>query len=179
MAAPVHRAPEIGDAADDTGRRFVVHDDDGFQLARRVVFQALLECFRRRAAAPRPRHVFDVEAEPFRDLSPRDMREPAGFENQNAIAWRERIHERRFGRAGARCREYDDRTARAEDAFQSLEHLEAKLSELRAAVIDRGLRDFLQHTIGNVRRPGNLQEMPPCMCHKHLPPTTNHQPGFI
>ena len=118
MPAPVHRAPEIGDAADDAGRRFVVHDDDRFQLARGVVLQALLEGFGRRAAAPRARHVFDVQAEPFRDLPPRDVREPAGFENQNAIARRERVHERRFGGAGAGCGEHDDGPARAENRLQ-------------------------------------------------------------
>ena len=136
-----------------------------FSSRARVVLQALLERFRRGAAPPRARHVFDDEAEPFGDLPPRDVREPAGFENQNAIAGRERVHQRRFGRTGSGRREHDDRAARAEDAFQPLEHLEAEVGELGAAVIDRGLRDFLQHAIGNVRGPGNLQEVSSCMCH--------------
>ena len=63
-------------------------------------------------------------------------------------------------------------------AFQPLEHLEAELGELGAAVIDRRLRDFFQHAIGNVRRPGNLQEVPPCMCHRTLSSTTNHLTDF-
>ena len=60
MAGAVHRAPKIGDPADDPGRRLVVHDDDRFQLVRRVVVQTLLEGFGRGAAPPRAWHVFDV-----------------------------------------------------------------------------------------------------------------------
>ena len=80
-----------------------------FSSRARVVFQPLLERFRRRASAPRAWHVLDDEAEPLRDLPPRDVREPAGFENQNAIAGRQRIDERRFGGAGTRRRKNHDR----------------------------------------------------------------------
>jgi hypothetical protein len=73
MAGAVHCPSQIGDAADDAGRRLVVHDDDRFQFARGVVLQPLLEDLGRRAAPPRAGHVFDVQTEPLRDLPPGDV----------------------------------------------------------------------------------------------------------
>ncbi len=59
----------------------------------------------------------------------------------------------------------DDGSARAEDAFEPLEDLEAKLGELGSPVVDGRLSDFFQNTIGNVRRTRDLQEMASGMNH--------------
>ena len=46
-----------------------------------------------------------------------------------------------------------------EDVLEAVEDLEGQPRELRAPMIDRRLVDCPQHAIGDVRRPGYLQEV--------------------
>ncbi len=145
-----------------------MHDNDRLQIVVLVVLQPLLERFRRCAAPPRAGHVLHDDAQTLGDVPPGNVREPAGFEDENAIAGRERVGERRFGGTGARRGKYHDRSPRAEDALQPVEHFEAQVRELGTSMVDRGLGNLLEHTIGNVGRAGNLQEVTSSVNHGAL-----------
>ena len=100
MTQTVHRAPELRDAAGHARRGLIVNHDDGFKLVGFIRTEAGFQIRRRSAAAPIARHVFNVEPDFFRDSLP-ELRKIPRLKNQHAIAWRQRIHQRRFAASGA------------------------------------------------------------------------------
>jgi hypothetical protein len=98
------------------------------------------------AAPPRAQDGLDVEAESLRDLSRGDgenypvstirIRSPGKSVLTSAASARTR----------SGCGEHDNRAARAENSLEPLEHIEPEHGVLRAAIMDRGLRDFYQYT---------------------------------
>jgi hypothetical protein len=158
MSHRVHDPPQIREPAGHTGRRLVVHDDDGLEGMPCVVAEQLLEIDIGRAAAPVSRHIGDIETQPLRHLTP-DLREMSGLEDEHAIARRQRVDERRFGGAGAGRRKDDDRTAGSKHHTQRFQELRRQRGELRPAMIDDRTVHGTQDPIGNVGRAWNLEKM--------------------
>ena len=86
---------------------------------------------------------------------------------RHAIARRERVHERRFGGAGAGRGKDDDRTGGLEDRAQPFEDFSRQRGELRPAMIDDRMIHGAEDPIGNVGRSWNLEKMPAGMQHEN------------
>src|SRR5438105_14662241 len=160
MIRVVHGRANRGDAARHTGGRLVVHDGDRLDAAAAIVAELLADDRRADAAAPVARYEMDVEAEAESHVAPQ-RGEVAGLEHQHAVAWRQRVDERRLPRAGAGRGIDDDVRRRLEDALQPIDHLPREHGELGAAVVDGRLRDRAQHAVGDVGGSGDLEEMAP------------------
>ena len=76
------------------------------------------------------------------------------------VARTQGIDEGRLPGAGARRGVDDDGVGGAENRLNGLKYAQAKLLELRAAMVNGGEVDGPQHPIGNIGWPGDLQEMP-------------------
>ncbi len=86
--------------------------------------------------------------------------EVAGLPHQHQVAGRQRVHQSRFPRAGARRRIDDHRLFGLENLAHAAKHLLGQRVELGSAVIDRRIIHRPQDAVRDVGRPGNLQEMP-------------------
>ena len=106
-----------------------------------------------------PSRTSTSRAEPARHLRPQ-RREVPGLAYQHRVSGRERVHERRLPRAGARRREDQHVAARPENVAQALEHPFAEPPELGSAVVHRRALDRAQDPIRNVGRARDLQEVP-------------------
>ena len=101
MARGVHPPAHFRDAAGHARRCFVVHDGDGLDGAAAAVLEPGLDDLRIHAVPPVAGHEIHVEAEPRGHVAPQ-RGEMAGLEHQHGVAGRQRVHERRFPRPGAR-----------------------------------------------------------------------------
>ncbi len=110
------------------------------------------------AVPPVARHEVHVETEAHGHVAPQ-RGEVARLEHQHAIAGRQRVHERRFPRAGAGRRIDHNGIDGLEDALQPVDRLARHPRERGAAVVDGRLRDGAQHPVRHVGRPGDLQEV--------------------
>ena len=154
----VERFAHLGDAAHDAGRGLVVHDADRLDRVRPVLGEPRLDRRGIGAATPIRRQHFGHEAEPRGHLTP-ERSEPPRLAHQNAVAGRQRVHERGFPGARARSRIDDHRRGGLEDRSDLGEHLTAERAELGAAMIDGRLRDRAQHAIGDIGRARDLEEV--------------------
>ena len=110
------------------------------------------------AVAPVAGHEIDLEAQPRRHIAP-ERRKVAGLEHEHAVAGGERVHQCGLPRAGARRRIDDDRAACLEDSLKPFDHLVPERRELWTTMIDGRPRDRVQHALGHVGRPGDLQKV--------------------
>ena len=109
--------------------------------------------------APVAAHELGLDAELVGHLLPQ-RGEVAGLPHQHEVARRQRVHQRRFPRAGARRRIDDHRLLGLEDLPHAAQNLLGQRIELRSAVIDGRIVHRPQDPVGDVGRPGDLQEMP-------------------
>jgi len=141
-----------------------VNHNDGFDLVSRVSGQARFQFVFGRTTAPVTRHVVHENAQPLGDVLPL-QREMPGFEDDDAIAGRERVHVRRLRRAGSRPGIDDDGIVRFEHTLEPGDQFQRERRELRTAVVDGRPRHGAQHAIGNVRGTGDLKKMPTGLGH--------------
>jgi hypothetical protein len=159
MALRVDRGAELGDPARHAGRGLVVDDHHRADPALGVGREDLGGALGVGAVAPVALDPLDLEPEALGHRPPQ-RREVAGLEREHAVAGRQGVDERRLPRAGAGGGVDDDRAARLEDPAQALEDLEAQAGEVGPAMVDRGRVDRPQDAVRDVRRPGDLEEMP-------------------
>ena len=88
--------------------------------------------------------------------------EMPGLVHQDLVAGRERVEKRRLPRPGAGGGIDHHRAGGLEDGPDAREHPEAQLLELRPPVVDHRHVHGPQNAVRHRRRPGDLQEMPPC-----------------
>ena len=87
------------------------------------------------------------------------------FENQDAIARRQRVDECRLGRPRPGRRKDDHGTGSLEDALQPLQNFGRQRGEFRAAVVDDRLIHGPKDAIWNIGRAGDLQKVTACVIH--------------
>ena len=162
MLRGVHRLADVGQPARHAGRCLVVDDENGADLA--VGFQLRFDDSGIDSPPPVAQDHLDVEAEPPRHFRPQPS-ELAILEREHLVAGRQRVDQRRFPGARARCRKDHHRSGSSEDLLQTIEHLTPQRRELIAAVVDRRLRHRPQHAIRNVGRTRNLEEVPSASMH--------------
>jgi hypothetical protein len=107
---------------------------------------------------PIARHELDLEPEPRRHLSPQ-CRKMAGLEHDHTIARRQRVRQRRLPRPGPGRRVNHDGVFGLKHPLHAGDDLLAEHGKFRPAVIDRRHRDGLQHPVGHIGRPRDLQKM--------------------
>ena len=160
MGGTVDRVAYGGDVGDDTGRRFVVNDADGldraFLVGRKLRFDS--RCIR--AVTPIAGKELDDKSDPLGEALPK-RREMSGLGHQHVITRRQRVDECGFPCAGSGSGVDDDVALCLEYALHPGKHAFREHSELGAAVIDRRVVDRPQHTIGDVGRTRDLQEVTP------------------
>jgi hypothetical protein len=98
MLGAVDGAANLGNAAGDPRRGFVVNDHHRLDAMLTIVGEAHADLFRLRAAAPIAGQELDVELEFLGEAFPQRGEMP-GLHHQHFIAGRERIHDRRLPRA--------------------------------------------------------------------------------
>ena len=91
---------DVGDLVYDASRGLVVDDADRFDLMTLIVRELRVDNRRIDAVPPVARHELDLQAHARRHLFP-ERGEMAGLEHQDLRAWRQRVDERRFPRAGS------------------------------------------------------------------------------
>ncbi len=134
-------------------------DEHGLDPMLPVVRQHLAHRQRIGAAAPVGVQGNDVEAESGRHLLPQ-MGELAGAGDQYAVAFLQRVDQRRFPGPGAGGGEDADDTLGAEHRAEFLDDLPPQGAEFRAAVVDGVAVHRAQHAIGQVGRAWRVQEVP-------------------
>src|SRR5579859_3806920 len=159
MPGTVERLAHRWNAADDAGGGFIVDYADCLDRVIAILHELALDRLCIGAMAPVARYEIDGKPEPRRQLLPQ-RRELAGLRHQYAITGRQRIDQCGFPGARAGSRIYNDRALGAEYQFDAVHDFATQLREIRAAVVDRGPVHRAQHTVGDIGRAGDLQEMP-------------------
>ena len=139
MPGLVHGLANAGNIRDATGRGFIVHHADGFDLVRRIIFQTGFNGRGIGTRAPVGRQKFSVDAKLARHLAPQ-RRKPARFDHQNPISRRERVHKSGFPGPRSRSRIDDDRVAGLEHRLDASQDIKPELAKFRAPVVDGRLR---------------------------------------
>ena len=116
--AAVDRSAHSGDRADAAGRGLVVNDADGADLAALVGFERGLDRGGIGAASPVGLEKDRLQSKALRHFAP-ERCEPARARHQNRVAWRQRVDERGFPRAGARGGKDEHGIVRLEDALEA------------------------------------------------------------
>jgi hypothetical protein len=140
MTGPIDGPSHGRNVRRHASRCLVVHDSDGLVAVRLVFPEPGLEQIGVDAGPPVSLDDVRLETEGFGHLAPQ-RREPTGLEHQQPVAGRQRVDESGFPSAGSGGRINHDRIGRLENRSYAREHFEAKLGELRSAVIDRRFRD--------------------------------------
>ncbi len=109
-------------------------------------------------AAPVALDEFGIDAELACHLAPQ-AGEVAGLEHQDLVALLQGIGQRGFPRARSRRRIDNDRSLALEDLLDPFQDLAGHAPELRAAVIDRRLRNRTQNPTGNIGWTGYLKKV--------------------
>ena len=103
---------------------------------------------------------FGIDAQSRSHVFPKAGEMP-GFEHQNAVAGRQHIGKGGFPGAGARGGEKENMPAGTENRLDTGKRTLAQSLEFRPAVVDRGAIHRAENAVGDGRRTGDLQEMPP------------------
>ena len=167
MARAIEGRADLGDATGHSGRGLVVDHRYCADAVLLVGGEARLDRGRVGAVAPVAGDELDGEAEPLGHLPPQ-RGEVAGLAHQDLVARRQRVHQRRFPRAGSGRGIDDHRALGVEDALQARQDLLGQLREVGPAVIEGGPIDRAQHPVGHVGRAGDLEEVAPA-AKGHLP----------
>src|SRR5579875_3098682 len=164
MADAVHRLTNPGYTAGHARRSLIVNQHDGFD---RMVFvrpQPGFRFCRVSALPPVARHVFDLDAEPFRHLPP-ELRKMPCLEHEHTIARRERINNGRLPGSGTGSGIHNHGTSCLEDRPETFEYFHGQFGEFRTAMIDNRLIHGAKDPVWDVGRPWNLQKVPASVMH--------------
>src|SRR6266566_3030674 len=167
MPGAVHRRPDQRDLAGAPGGRLVLHDRDRLDLVPRIRGQVLVDLGHLDTLAPVTGDEDHVQAELPGHLRPQASEMP-GVEGQHAVARRQRVDERGLPGPGARRGIDRDGSGAAAQPAQSGQHVAGQRGELGTAVVDRGCRHRPQHPVGDIRRPGDLEEVPAALVRHDL-----------
>jgi hypothetical protein len=85
MLRPIHGFANLGNAAGDSGGRFIVHNHYRFDRVLLVFFQPMFGVLRLRAAPPVSRYIIDNQPMPYGDVSPQ-IGKMSGLKHQDSIA---------------------------------------------------------------------------------------------
>ena len=135
-----------------------MNDADGADPAPFVGLKRGLDGGRVGAASPVGLQKDRLQSKPLRHFAP-ERCEPACARHHDRVAWRERIDERGFPRAGAGSGKDEHRVVRLEDALEAGQDRTSERGEVGAAMVDRGFRDRAQDAARHVRRAWDLQEV--------------------
>ena len=136
---------------DDSGRRLGVGQEDGAGAAR--VARASRRGRRRTAPLPTRSDGLDLAAVALGELDPA-LAEAPGGDDDDPVARRAEVRDRRLHRARAGRREQEHVGRRAEDLLQPLQALGVDRAEVGAAVVDDRLGERCQHLRRHLVGPG-------------------------
>ena len=159
MAGIVEGPAHARDIAGDTGRGFIVGDEDRLVSMRLIGLELLGEDFDRSALAPR--HIDDIGIKPVADahVGPQ-QRELAEAGDQHLVAGIERVGHGRFPAARARRRKQENLAAGGlEDFLQVLEQWQREGRKIRSALVLHGDVHGKAHGLRNIGRPRNEQSL--------------------
>ena len=177
MSSLVDLPTYVRHPAGDARRGFVVHHGHRFDDAGPIFGELRQDHLGVDATTPIAGNEIHLETQPHRHVPPQ-RGEVAGLEHQDLVAWRQRIHQRRFPRAGSRRRVNHHRALRLEHSLKSLDRLAGDERERRPAVIDRRPRQDSQNAIGHVRGPGDLEKMAAALGTHQSPPLRSHRAHY-
>src|SRR5438552_3653267 len=135
-----------------------MHNAHGFDLLIAIVSEPRFDDLRIDAMTPIARNEIDIETKLRSDLTPQDG-ELARLEHQDAIARRQRIHQRCLPGSRARRGKDNGLRSRFENFLQTFENVLCHPAEFRPPMIDRGTRHRSQYTLRNVRGTGDLEKL--------------------
>ena len=146
-----------GDIVGDASRGLDLHGEDRLDRAALIGAQAGFDIRRPHGAPPIALEDFDLDAEPRRGIAPSDA-ELAAFQDQNLVAARQHIGQRRFPRAMA-VGDIDVGTGRGSEHFAEIAQQAIRQRDQRLGIdLDRRAVHRLEHFVGNIRRPRDRQE---------------------
>ena len=157
MAGGFDGGADRRDIVGDAGRGLDLHCEDRLDRAALVGAQASFDIGRPHGAPPIALENFDLDAEPRRGVAP-SHGELAAFQDQNLVAARQHIGQRRFPRAMA-VGNIDVRTGRGREHFAEIAKEPIGQRDQRLGIdLDRRAMHRLEHFVGNIRRPRDRQE---------------------
>ena len=143
------------DIVGDAGRGLDLHGEDGLDPL--IGAQAGFDIRRPHGVPPIALEDFDLDAEPRRGIAPSNA-ELAAFQDQNLVAPRQHIGQRRFPRAMA-VGDIDVGTVRGAKHFAEIAQQAIGQRNQRLGIdLDRRAMHRLEHLVGNIRRPRDRQE---------------------
>jgi len=145
------------DIVGDAGRGLDLHGEDRLDRAAVVGAQAGFDIGWPHRAPPIAGENFDLDAESRRSIAPSDA-ELAAFQDQNLVAARQHIGQRRFPGAMA-VGDINVGTGCGSENFAEIaQHAIGQRDQRLGIDLDRRAVHRLQHFVGNIRRPRDRQE---------------------
>ena len=158
MPGRVDRPAQFGDRVDDAGRGLAMHQQHRLDAVLAVLAQPRFELVGVGRMAPILRQGLDIETERLAAHPPVQREEPA-LDDQDSVARREQIDQRRLPRAMPGRGIGQDRAVGLEHAFQAGEAFLGDRLEVRPGKVDRAAVHRAQDAVRNIRRPRVHEEM--------------------